>query len=484
MQPAQLPRTRLALREKLYPTTPCRTTRYDSKMACIAPRDWTVAVTTPHSTHGSAPAYVCSDGWQTYIHPEGKRYYARGVSPRVITEADVTDVAVSRAVAAWIDALKEWAAELDVLLGPSVELFVEPELDTEICDYYLVDHGSRAVFWLESATTSELGLPSACSDAHLKLALEENYWKHVEMFCMHLDDLPGALEELISIYLHGRADLATSETSTFYFTPEVTDVHLDVLMKCRSMPRNPMVFSFIGRLWSFVANARFQNYYGEEHCRLDRTTRVFTHEERQPGIISRCLSAATFGLAHEIRAQLDVQLVDGLVIEKVWSALIAEQTAEWQKIMTWTFALIISSALALPVSPIPALAHTSLVLSAAALLLAVLLQQHFKRLTLDVDDACTFLAAQDGNMTPLAIIFCLPRASFIWALILFVIQASCILFCSVPLNFGIVFGALILASAAGIWKILNPSHRLVYTRTILSLFRHSKKIEDAEANGI
>ena len=46
-----------------------------------------------------------------------------------------------------------------------------------------------------------------------------------------------------------------------------------------------------------------------------------------------------------------------------------------------------ASALALPMSPIPTLARISLVLSTAALLLAVLLQQHFQRLTKDVDDA-------------------------------------------------------------------------------------------------
>ena len=65
------------------------------------------------------------------------------------------------------------------------------------------------------------------------LALEENYWKHVEMFSMHLSGLPGALDELIAIYIHGHGDLATSTTSTFYFTPEVTAIHLDILKQCK-----------------------------------------------------------------------------------------------------------------------------------------------------------------------------------------------------------------------------------------------------------
>lgn len=67
-----------------------------------------------------------------------------------------------------------------------------------------------------------------------ELVLEENYWKHFEMFCMHLDSLPPkALDDLIAIHIHGRGDQATSSTSTSYWTPEVTAVHLDILMRCR-----------------------------------------------------------------------------------------------------------------------------------------------------------------------------------------------------------------------------------------------------------
>lgn len=105
-------------------------------------------------------------------------------------------------------------------------------------------------------------------------------------------------------------------------------------------PRNPVVFSFLGRLWGYMANARFQNFHGEDHCRLDRTTRVFAHKKQQPGIVSRCISATMFRMPQDIRGQLDELLVDGLVMERVWSGFIASQTAEWQKMMQWTFALI------------------------------------------------------------------------------------------------------------------------------------------------
>ena len=66
--------------------------------------------------------------------------------------------------------------------------------------------------------------------------LEETYWIHVELFSMHITELPGALEELIAVYLHGRADLDTSTTSTFPYSAQTTDDHLGVLMRCRGAP--------------------------------------------------------------------------------------------------------------------------------------------------------------------------------------------------------------------------------------------------------
>ena len=79
----------------------------------------------------------------------------------------MTNATTSDAVDTWVDVLLEWAAELGLHFGPSVELFVDPELDTGVCDYYFADHSTRAIFWLEDTNTTDLGLPRACSERHL-----------------------------------------------------------------------------------------------------------------------------------------------------------------------------------------------------------------------------------------------------------------------------------------------------------------------------
>ena len=100
------------------------------------------------------PAYIETDNWTSYTHPEGKIYHARGRSPCVITEADVKSDSVLRAVNAYIVVIFDWASELEVELGSSIELFVEPSVTSGTCGYYLVDHGSRVIFWLQDESSN------------------------------------------------------------------------------------------------------------------------------------------------------------------------------------------------------------------------------------------------------------------------------------------------------------------------------------------
>ncbi|KZV72861.1 hypothetical protein PENSPDRAFT_628261 [Peniophora sp. CONT] len=461
-------------RKRLYTTTPCRSKRYGTRSSPAEPaREFNLPAAEHLSSHSPIPAYDGGAGWQQYTHPEGKSYYIKGVAPRIITEADMSDNVDAEAADAFVVVILQWAEERGLKLGASVELFVDVEMDTGLCDYYFVDHCARALFWLEDATTSELGLAPACSAQHLKLALQENYWIHVEMFCMHLDSLPGALEELIAVYLHARGDLATSATSTFYFTPEVTAIHLDVLMQCRDMPENPITYAVIGRLWGLIANARFQNFYGEEHCRLDRLTNVFKHKEEHPSLVLRFISVVLFGYPDAVRPQLNELLVDGLVLDRVLKDFVANHSAEWRSLMQRSFGLIVVSAVATAASPIPVITYSSIVLSTAGILLSVILEQHLKTLAKDVDDAYTFLRSQNGKMMPLAIVLSLPRAAFIWSLILFAAQAMIILFFSVPLSAGITVCVVLLMLALCVCWILYAPQRQGYYASTLARLRHT-----------
>ena len=52
----------------------------------------------------------------------------------------------------------------NVQIGGSVEIMLQLDEDNEdICGYYLVDHDSATVFWLQEVTSEELGMPDSAS---------------------------------------------------------------------------------------------------------------------------------------------------------------------------------------------------------------------------------------------------------------------------------------------------------------------------------
>ncbi|VDC07561.1 unnamed protein product [Peniophora sp. CBMAI 1063] len=481
--------------ELLYATIPNRTTRYDEQSPPHeSPRGFSLKVAEHLFTNMATPAYSAGEDWSFFVHPEGKGYWIKLIQGvPVISELNMKELCNKEAAQMWAAFILKLAGERDLKLSVSTELWMSFEVDTCVCDYYFADHNSRAIFWLETVDTDVVGLPSAYSERHLAFALASNYWKHVEMFCMHLvDNAPGEkhLIELTFIIVHARADMATSDSSTWPFTAEVTDVYLDLLRRCRELPYHPVMYAFVGRLWVFVSDYRFTNFHGEEVPRLDVTSSVLEHTDEEPSILFQLMSAVLlFGQPEAVRRELSVQLVDGLVVDRVWTAFISDKIKEWRKLMQWTLVLVLASAAATAVSPIPIITYTSLAVSSVCLLLCALLPQRLQGIAKDIDGTCEFLAGQNGRMVPLAIVFSLPRAAFIWSLILLAAQAMIILFTSVPLPAGITICVVTGLLALYLAWIMYPVQRLALYHKITEFRlprlcfwrRTTPKIPDVEA---
>ncbi|KAI0034719.1 hypothetical protein K488DRAFT_44984, partial [Vararia minispora EC-137] len=353
-----------------------------------------------------SPVYLDRD-WLRHVHPEGKPYSSRGIAPTLVTEVRVEDATLAHHLDAWAGLVSELAREHEHLLHAGVELFLEPDLSDNSCSYYFVDHEMRTVFWLDAYETNQLGLPPSFSGQHLKLSIQQNYWIHVEMFCVHLKSLHSdALEELISIFVHGQIDHMTSFTSTFpYSKTDCADI-IKILKTCRSMPYSPNTFACIARLWSHVISNRYLTHYGEEHCRLDRTTSIYGGRTTTRNRVLDAVSRALFCLPDAIRSKLEDQFVDDLVTKHQWSAFIRTQMQDWKLSMQWTFALLMyvpcwsvhfechlkqscsGNALTLPTAYSTFLAHTTMLICAtSALVGAVLHVRHQDLVDADAPDA-------------------------------------------------------------------------------------------------
>ncbi|KAG6906814.1 hypothetical protein DXG01_011998 [Tephrocybe rancida] len=190
-----------------------------------------------------APNYLPLQ-WLPYIHPEGQLYFSKdAATPRVVTEANLHDPKIFEKVEYWAHVVENLLSEsLDIVLSNDVELFLQ--IEENDCAYYFVDHQSQTTFWLDTLDTDEIGIPPVASPSHLRIALQELYWTHVEYFPAHLACLaPRALEELIGVFTHGQAEPAgvhsvadhlTSSTSTFPYDAQDCSKFLKLLRTFRA----------------------------------------------------------------------------------------------------------------------------------------------------------------------------------------------------------------------------------------------------------
>ena len=104
--------------------------------------------------------------WSVHVHPEGQRYFHRSgedASLSVVTESDVqkpeTMVRITSVVKRIEEHLDGWRTPYS-----AIEVYIQVENDG---GYYLINHTTRTVFWVDGHSTSELDLGVVASAYHL-----------------------------------------------------------------------------------------------------------------------------------------------------------------------------------------------------------------------------------------------------------------------------------------------------------------------------
>ena len=63
--------------------------------------------------------------------------------------------------------VEQLAAAQGIQLSLSSELYLELDDSTDSCKYYILDHATRSIFWLDGGNTQELELSPVSSTDHL-----------------------------------------------------------------------------------------------------------------------------------------------------------------------------------------------------------------------------------------------------------------------------------------------------------------------------
>ena len=89
-------------------------------------------------------------GWVPQIHPEGQLYFYKDVGRlRYITDALLTDSEVLKEIMGFLGRMERHLCEVTGGLPETFEIVLELLPEWDAWGYYMVDHGSRCVFWLQ-----------------------------------------------------------------------------------------------------------------------------------------------------------------------------------------------------------------------------------------------------------------------------------------------------------------------------------------------
>ncbi|KAH8101124.1 hypothetical protein BXZ70DRAFT_934529 [Cristinia sonorae] len=397
----QMSNTTSEKKHSLRLTTSVATTRYD-RQERVTPRHQIIPIGLFGIGHSPNPPYL-PPLWAECVHPEGSYYFVRNSQPRVVTEANLRKPEIQKKIADWLDDINTFLTANDIQLPPTVELTLDPSEDLEDCAYYFVDHASRIEFWVDPVSTDQLGMRTSMSEAHLRYALEEHYWTHVEHFPSHkAQEMELCFAQLFDILLHAHADMTSSNVSTYPFCREELASYIQILTAARDADRldSPHMRWTIARLWAVLYNHRFMTHYNQDVCRMSRDQSIIDFGTKLESRTFSLLSTLSFRTASTYKAALQRLWVDEIVYISDWRPFIAASHQDWLISVCMSFALLLCNLVSLqtPFSIEIFVLLSAVVCNAAILCGVTLMMKHQGAQSMTADEAVSICAFNEAEM--------------------------------------------------------------------------------------
>ncbi|KAI0631097.1 hypothetical protein C8Q77DRAFT_1062486 [Trametes polyzona] len=368
-------------------------------------------------------------GWSSHVQPEGQLYFSRDSSPRIVTDAYIYCAVIQQKVLSFAAVVAKVLDAKHISLPDSAEVYLWPSDIEDECHYYVVDHTSQTMFWFEEVDLDQLCIPDVVSESHLRAALGDLYWQHVEQFPSHCPvGLSLAVDDLIAIFIHGQGDHMTSANSTFPYVAKECKNFIRILEGAQQRLSQPSSICVVARLWSIISRHRLQTHYAQERARLSRDQLILALPETPRGRVFAATSRLLFGLPEAYAGKLDRLYNDEIVYVQPWREFMGQCREEWQRYLSWSLGLAIINALALALSPLStAIASISLGCCALGVIAGlVLLLRYDDAHSWCADQAAIFLASAkeaSPGFRRAGLAFSAPRAVFVWAALIASAQA-------------------------------------------------------------
>ncbi|KAF9501528.1 hypothetical protein BDN71DRAFT_1439137 [Pleurotus eryngii] len=390
--------------------------------------------------------YACPipEGWTKYVHPDGCPYWY-DTKRKILTDVNLLDEEIFLQTRRFVDLIFDYIRAENLQLEPDVELVVETvkyDWDEDYrCGYYFVHHKSRSLFWLQEFDVSYAlwDAQANTSLSHVKLEIEVSYWQHWEFFCNIQVVTEDLLNELTNILITDLVDLQTSDTSNALFSADELQSFLGAIKISRRLIDAPCKGSpfFIGRLMSLYMRQRFANFWGEYGARLHREQSVHHPDGRPRTWLITLLSPILFNAPDIHLRGLHLIFIDEVAAAQPWRAFIKKLGDEWQDFIINSAVLLAANVAFLAIqsvdnvkddprrSPSQIASYLSTLTSVSSMIVGLLLVRQTRTKGRDTAKAAAdYLRARQYRVVghePLAIMYSLPYAFLMWAMVLFMV---------------------------------------------------------------
>ncbi|KAJ4490179.1 hypothetical protein J3R30DRAFT_45541 [Lentinula aciculospora] len=233
-------------------------------------------------------------GWKRLVHPEGACCYVyqfsgRSRDPRFYTDANILDDLIKDRVMVCIREFDDFTGSRDIRLPFRANIVFnlgtdEGNPDDYICEYYIADHASRSIFWLDTVDANIFSVwwevVGVTPATHIEHAVVSQCWYHCHLFPHSYSLTVEVVDELHDILSHSICDTITSSTSTVPYS--VSDLK-EMMLLLNNLRKNPSTgggVSAYSRIMYIFARLRFLHFNGQPGARLDRDQSIHYKADR------------------------------------------------------------------------------------------------------------------------------------------------------------------------------------------------------------
>ncbi|KAL0061145.1 hypothetical protein AAF712_012065 [Marasmius tenuissimus] len=420
-------------------------------------------------------------GWREFLHPEGPRYFVYEAK-KIYTEANIHDPDILRHVKRLIAEFDEYIEKQNVTLPGDIDIAFDLQRkgDTCRCQYYIADHSTRTVFWLDEYRADKMQVWSEVTGVtkltHIRHAIEAEYWYHCVLFPSSFRLGAPALDELRDTLIYWIGDVMTSITTAMPVAVDelrqmldlTNDMRNNILSRHDKSPAQGLgCVAVFARFMRVFARQRFLDFHGQDVVRLEQDRPIHRAGPQNSSWLLRCLSWIMLFAPDSHLRELRKIWVDHLVHDAAWNRFLANRHEEWQQLNLLGTVILNADVAFLAIqsvdegtnsrnrSPAQVLTFLSVVSSVGSVLIGLtLIRKQKMRQREGAMKAAIFLNAFEAER--LAILYSCPYALLMWGLVLFLLAFSfyCLDEASLFIRL-IVPGAWFIIFLLAVWCIFN-----------------------------